>query len=152
MGGSCSCIDIVEDAKLRKCTASNTLRFVPDVQRAKCVSVYDGDTITVAARPSRRGQPYLFKVRLAGIDAPEMRGGSAAEKEAAIAARDYLRERICNKCVTLSNVETEKYGRLLCTVKHRGKDVSRLLLDRGFAVPYDGGTKPIFSEPTLTRA
>ena len=146
MGASCSCIDdVLEDRRLRGCNSSNTLKFIPNVTRAKVVSVYDGDTITVAARISRRSQPFLFKVRLAGIDAPELRGSkSAEEKQAAVAARDYLRDLLQDKCVDLKNVETEKYGRLLATVKLRGKDVSRLLLDRGHAVQYDGGTKPSF--------
>ena len=79
---------------------------------------------------------------LAGIDAPELRGGSAAEKAAGLEARDFLREKCMNKCVTLQNVETEKYGRLLANVSLRGRDLSKLLLERGYAVPYDGGAKP----------
>ena len=146
MGAGCSCIDdALEDHQLRHCTASNTLNFLPNVTRAKVVAVYDGDTITVAARPARKGQPFLFKVRLAGIDAPEIRGGSIAEKQAALEARDFLRNLTLNKNVTLSNLEKEKYGRLLANVKHRGRDLSRVLLECGHAVPYDGGTKPAFS-------
>merc|ERR1719231_1697933 len=104
MGSACSCQcieDALEDRRLAKCTQSNTLKFVPDVRRARVVSVYDGDTITVAAR-HHKGSPALFKVRLAGIDAPEMRGGSAAEKQAALAARDFLRDLVLEKHVTLS--------------------------------------------------
>ena len=48
----------------------------------RCISVYDGDTITVAARIDGAGRAYLFKVRLSGIDCAERKGGSggAAEK------------------------------------------------------------------------
>ena len=79
--------------------------------------VYDGDTLTVAARHARHGTPYLFKVRLAGIDAAEMRGGGPEEKVAAVAARDALREQVLGKIVTIVPTgEQEKYGRLLASV------------------------------------
>jgi len=158
MGSGCStCIDdACEDRRLKNCTDKNCRKFVPDVTRCRVVSVYDGDTITVAAREGRRGMPRLFKVRLAGIDAPEIRGGSGAEKQAAIEARDFLRGNLLNKCVTLSDVKLEKYGRLLATVSHKGNDVSQMLLNRGYAVPYDGGTKPQFAasgyDDALARA
>lgn len=151
MGASCSTFveDAIEDRKLSKCTATNTLRFIPEVRRARVVSIYDGDTITVAARLKGRSAPFLFKVRLQGIDAPEIRGGSAEEKQSALVARDFLRERALNKPVTLGNVETEKYGRLLASVKLRGKDLSQLMLERGYAQPYDGGTKVPFVAPLV---
>ena len=81
-----------EDAQLARCTAKNTPRFVPDVRRGKVTSVYDGDTLTIAARHSQQGPAYLFSVRLEGIDTPEIRGASSeGEKRAALAARDALR-------------------------------------------------------------
>jgi len=150
MGASCSaCIEdatwSLEDGRLKKCDASNTPKFIPEVRRCKVVSVYDGDTITVAARHRLRGPPRLFKVRFSGIDAPEMRGGSPAEKEAAIASRDYLSGLILEKYVVLSDVSLEKYGRLLATVSHRGRDLNRMMIENGHAVAYDGGTKPSFA-------
>ena len=154
MGASCSaCAEdarwYVEDRRLAKCTTKNCVNFMPDVKRAKVVKVYDGDSITVAARHGRRGPPTLFKVRLAGIDSPEMRGGSAAEKEAAVLARDYLAGLILEKNVTLSNLQKEKYGRVLANVSYRGSDMSAALVAHGHAVAYDGGTKKAFNEPDV---
>ena len=149
MGAACSsCVDdLIEDRTLRHCTSSNTPKFIPDVKRARCVGVYDGDTITVAARHAKRGQPCLYKVRLAGIDAPEIRGGSVAEKEAALAARDFLAALVLNKGVTLSELATEKYGRLLARVHCRGRDLSEVMLERGGGVyAYNGGAKKKFVE------
>ena len=154
MGASCcTAIDNhFEDKRLRDCTDKNCMKFVPQVRRGKVVSVYDGDTLTLAARHGKQGPPFLFRVRLAGIDTPELRGGSPAEKEAAIAARDWLRERVLGKCVTLEEVGLEKYGRLLARVVHKGKDVGSLLLAEGHAVPYDGGKKPAFGEAPAAGA
>lgn len=146
MGNHCctATYDCIEDRKLRHCDGKNVPRFVPDVRRCKVVAVYDGDTITVAARLARRGSPHLFRVRLRGIDSPEMRGSTSDEKQAATLSRDYLRTQILGECITLKNIGTEKYGRLLATVFHRGRDINQLIIDHGHAKPYDGGTKTPF--------
>lgn len=144
MGNSCTsaCCGDPEDAVLKTCTTDNTARFLPEVARAKVVSVYDGDTITIAARHGRQGKPYLFKVRLAGIDAAEMRGSSDEEKLAAVAARDALRELILGKMVkVVPTGEQEKYGRLLARVVYKKRDVCDWMVEMKYALPYDGGTK-----------
>jgi len=132
-----------EDALLAHLSTANTPRFVPDVHRGKVTSVYDGDTLTVAARHGGHGKPYRFALRLLGIDAPEIRGVSDREKQAALAARDVLRAAILGEIVTLDvSAGFDKYGRLLAVVRHdRYGDVSRMLLEHGHALPYDGGTR-----------
>jgi endonuclease YncB( thermonuclease family) len=112
------------------------------------VSIYDGDTLTVQI-------PYLpdvfgdrLSVRVNGIDTPEMRSDCAtkaerdAEKILAIKARDAVGEMIANgKRVTLTNLDRDKYFRLLATVVVDGRVVGDELIARGLAVPYSGGTK-----------
>lgn len=49
------------------------------------VEVYDGDTLTVEITIRQR-------VRLLNCWAPEIRGGTEADKQRGLAARDYLRE------------------------------------------------------------
>lgn len=78
-------------------------RALPDIRRARCVKVYDGDTISVIARHGRRGRPRLYSVRLRGIDAPEMNEGSSA-----IRARTALCHLVLNKACTLEDVGSEK--------------------------------------------
>lgn len=58
----------------------------------KVVSVYDGDTITIET--SIGTTPSL---RLVGVDTPEINASTLAEKNRAIAARDFLRNLILNK-------------------------------------------------------
>ena len=129
-----------EDAVLRAYSRRDgeSPRFVADLRRCRCVAVYDGDTITVLARLGRRGSPFRFNVRLRRIDAPEMSEGAPA-----VESRDALRALLLNKPVTLSDVGTEKYGRVLATVRCRGVDASEHMLRRGLAVRYDGGTKGV---------
>lgn len=135
-----------EDAHVTHCTTNSTPRFMPNVRRGKVTAVYDGDTLTVAARHDRRGIPYRFSVRLSGIDAPEIRGvASADEKRAAIAARDALRTAILGELVTLTVYSFDKYGRLLASVVHDHKgDVSHWMLKTGHARPYNGGKREMW--------
>ena len=136
----------VEDEHVARCTTSNTPRFMPDVRRGKITAVYDGDTLTVAARHGRQGIAYRFNVRLSGIDAPEIRGAASVnEKRAAIAARDALRAATLGELVTLTVHGFDKYGRLLAAVAHDHEgDMSQWMLEAGHARPYDGGKREMW--------
>ncbi len=119
----------------------NMKPFVPNFKKCKVVNVYDGDTITVAAYLKGDPQCYKFKVRLNGIDSPELRGSSTTEKQHAIRARDALKERILNEIIDLNIVGIEKYGRILGDVIYKGEDINKWMIEKGYAVPYSGGTK-----------
>ena len=96
---------------------ADTSPFVPPIHFGKVIKVYDGDTITIASVLPNTTEPiYRFSVRLNGIDTPEIRGKTPEEKELAILARDELYNKIYGKMVTLENVGTEKYGRILADV------------------------------------
>jgi hypothetical protein len=56
------CIRCIEDRDLNAATDKNCEKFIPKLKRVKCVSVYDGDTITIAGKLSLTGKPQLFKV------------------------------------------------------------------------------------------
>ena len=127
-------IDELEDAPL--------FSFEGQTHTAKVVSVYDGDTITVAAYlPESNKQVYKFSVRLRGIDSPELRGSSATEKKHAIVSRDALSGRILNQYIDIKNVSTEKYGRLLADVYFKDTNMNEWMISNNYAVKYDGGTK-----------
>jgi endonuclease YncB( thermonuclease family) len=106
------------------------------------IKVYDGDTITIASRLSFQNSPiYKFPVRLLGIDCPEIKGSTENEKALAKTARDALASKINGKTVTLKNVSTEKYGRLLADVYLDIENINQWMLNNNYAVKYDGGTK-----------
>jgi len=48
---------------------------------------------------------------------------------------------VLNKYVTLENIESEKYGRILADVYIENIHLNNLLLKEKYAVKYDGGTK-----------
>ena len=120
----------------------DTSPFIYPITFGKVIKVYDGDTITIASRlPNTDGPIYRFSVRLNGIDTPEIRGKSVAEKELAIVVRDALRELIMGRVVELRNVANEKYGRILADVYLDSVSINDWLVEQNFAVPYTGGKK-----------
>lgn len=134
MMGTCRSIDNIE--------YKDTIPFIPPLKSGKVVKVYDGDTITVASKMPWENSPYYrFSVRLNGIDCPEMRSKDDNETICAKKARDLLSDKILHKIVTLENVETEKYGRILADVIYNNEPVTKCLLDNNLAVEYHGGRK-----------
>lgn len=122
----------------------DTTPFVFPITEGQVIKVYDGDTITIASKmPYLESPMYRFSVRLNGIDTPEIKGKNADEKEIAKKARDELSALIMNKTVTLKNVQSEKYGRILAEVYLEDVCVNDWMIEKKFAVKYDGGTKQI---------
>ena len=120
----------------------DTVPFVVPITSGQVIKVYDGDTITVASKlPFDRSPLYRFSVRLNGIDTPEMKGKTPEEKSVATEARDAVSVLILNKNVILRNVAMEKYGRVLADVYCDDIHINQWLIDKRFAVKYDGGTK-----------
>ena len=106
------------------------------------VKNYDGDTITV----DLKGQHPLFgddiSVRIAGIDTPEIKGKCAQEKELAREAKKVVHKIMSTaRKIRLKNVQRGKYFRILADVQADRKDVADILVKKGLAVRYDGGTK-----------
>lgn len=108
---------------------------------ADVVRTIDGDSLEVRARPWP-GMVMETSVRLRGLDAPELRGKCAAEKEAAQRARQAPAG-LAGPRVTLEQVEPDKYGgRVLARViSADGRDVAALMIASGLARPYDGGAR-----------
>ena len=69
--------------------------------RAKIISVYDGDTVT-ALVDLGFGISTKIKVRLKGINTPELRG-PIEEKVKGIAAREFLKGKVLNKDIVIKN-------------------------------------------------
>jgi len=121
---------------------NETTKFLVPINGGKIIKVYDADTITIAAYLPMKDSPlYRFSVRLNGIDTPEIKGKDDDEKEAAKVARDALADKILNKYVVLKNIDTEKYGRILADVYLDDININEWLINKRYAVPYEGGTK-----------
>lgn len=86
----------------------------------------DGDTLHV--RPDTGGRPR--KVRMAGMDAPEIcqRGGRSA--------RDALARRVLHRRVSVVARATDDYGRELAQVSLDGEDLALWMVTQGHAWSY----------------
>lgn len=100
-----------------------------------CTGVYDGDSITLDISLGLGVHMHNQKIRLYGINTPEVRG---EERPLGLQARDRLRELILDKWVLVRTHfdRTGKYGRLLGTIYIDGTNINRLLLDEGLAEGY----------------
>ena len=120
----------------------DTVEFTFPIKGGRVIKVYDGDTITIASKlPFAESPLYRLSVRLNGIDTPEIKGKTEDEKTAAKQARDAVSNLILNKYVTLQNIETEKYGRILANVYIGDLHLNDWLVSEKYAFKYDGGTK-----------
>ena len=120
----------------------NLPKYIPQVTKGRVVNVYDGDTLTLAARLPNDNTIYKFSVRLRGLDCPEVRTNDKSEKLIALKARNYVSSKVLGEMVTLFNVDLDKYGRLLAGVLYNEqKDLAEELISERLAVKYDGGTK-----------
>ena len=110
-----------------------------DVEWERC---YDGDTCFFTIPNTHPLLGDKIGVRLARCDAPEVSTKCEAEKAAADEARDALVERLRQATVIdLREVERGTYFRLVAEVIADGENLSDVLLARGLAWPYDGGTR-----------
>ena len=106
--------------------------------------VVDGDTIDIIID---LGFDLTKKerVRLAGIDTPEKRTKDPKEKEMGYQATEFLEMHLME--ATKLTVRTEKdgkFGRMLGWLYKSDEDtmsINQIMIDKGYAWAYDGGTK-----------
>ena len=128
----------------REIQMSETIPFMPPIESGQVIKVYDGDTITIATKLPYKDSPlYRFPIRLKGIDTAEIKSKNENEKKNAKIARDALSELILHKNVLVKNIENEKYGRILADVYLEELCLNEWMIEKGYAVKYDGGTKQI---------
>ena len=104
--------------------------------------VIDGDTIEVRAQIWLE-QEILVKVRLAGVDAPELNATCEESRRTAQLARDLVVQEVEGARVVLVRIRGDKYfGRVIGHVMTpKGEDLSSLLLAAGLATPYSGSRR-----------
>ena len=92
--------------------------------KAKVLEVYDWDTIT-AEIDLWFHVKIVEKIRLARIDAPEVRWDS---KEQWIESRDFLRDIILDKEIILTTEKRGKYGRYIWEIEIDWENVNDMIV------------------------
>lgn len=103
---------------------------------ATVTDVYDGDTITVDIDLGFRSHLKKVKLRLFGIDAPEMRG---EERPKGIVTRDWLRSQILGQQIRVHTYKdsTGKYGRWLADIfpiDNQTKSYNEIMVEKNLAI------------------
>lgn len=119
--------------------ANGTQKLPLGTYAAEILRVIDGDTVE-ARVAVWMGQDIVTKVRLRGIDAPEIKGACGQERDKAIAARDALVRLAQGHPMTLTEIGPDKYfGRVVARLSDaNGRDAGAALLEAGLARHYEG--------------
>ena len=108
---------------------------------ATIFKIYDGDTMRIAL-DDFNGKPTSFKVRVRGIDTPEIRTKSVKEKELALKAKEEVVSHFNLKKCKITCGDWDKYGRLLVDIENKdGLDLATHLIENKLACKYEGKTK-----------
>ena len=94
-----------------------------NLNTVKIKNCYDGDTCTTESDE---------KIRLACIDAPEIRGKNADPLKAK-ASRKFINNLLSNKKVTIKRIDTDRYGRTVAEIFIEGTNIQKLMVKNGFA-------------------
>ena len=90
----------------------------------KVVSVHDGDTITVLQNKQQ------IKVRLFGIDAPELKQPYGKK------SKQFLANLIVGEVVEVEKNGKDRYKRTLGIIYHKGQDINAQMVLNGYAWAY----------------
>jgi len=109
---------------------------MPSETDVRVVRVHDGDTITVETGGRTE------KVRLVGIDTPELDDERDTYRDEAVAAREFVRLRLKGKSVSLERDgrqgDRDDYARLLrYVILPDGTNFNEELVRKGYARVYD---------------
>ena len=123
-------------------TSSHSEQSFGDYEGAIYVRNYDGDTITFNLPNLHPIIGKKIRVRLNGLDTPEIRGKCDKEKYNAEQARDMVTDILKDaERIDLKNMGRGKYFRIVADVYVDGENLAEALIDSGMAVKYDGGGK-----------
>ena len=100
--------------------------------KAKVIKVVDGDTIDVNIDLGFHFEHKDQRIRLFGLNAPEVRG---KERAAGIESKLWLKSQIEDKEIELVSIKHKKgkYGRWLGIIKLGTRNLNQEMIDQGLA-------------------
>lgn len=94
-------------------------------------AVYDGDTVLLATREESR-----LKVRLYGIDAPEVKKPNKSGQPYGEISKRTLMYKIMGRRVTAEIIDIDQYKRAVAVIRYSGRDINREMIEEGSAWAY----------------
>lgn len=103
--------------------------------KAIVVEIYDGDSVTVDIDLGFNNWIKNMKLRLYGVDTPELRGD---ERSDGLISKQYMIDNVLGKEVIVQTIKDkkEKYGRYLAVIWLNDININEKLLEEGLAEPY----------------
>lgn len=111
-------------------------------QCVEYVKNYDADTLTVNIPGLHPLVGKNMKIRVRGVDTPEVRTKNKCEKSKGRHAKKLVKNLLKKaKRIDLTNIERGKYFRIVADVIIDGNNLTHYLVKNGLGYPYEGGTK-----------
>ncbi len=107
------------------------INIFADIRMYRVLYVSDGDTIAVKRIEGDKETGSLLKVRLFGIDAPELKQDYGYE------SKEFLMKLIRGKQVKIEGIKKDRYGRLLGTVYLKNENINEKMVMTGNAWWYE---------------
>jgi micrococcal nuclease len=112
------------------------------IRNATLCRVIDGDTLVLDIDLGFGIWKINQKVRVLGVNCPEMRGGSNESKAAGRDAKAFTQSWFDGRAITirtvLEKVDIDSFGRVLAEVWQGGRSLGAELLAAKHAVPFKG--------------
>lgn len=109
------------------CIASNIFSCMPSA-----IHVIDGDTVSIGRE----------RIRILGIDAPEMDGSCKREVELANLSKDFVAKTLSGQRVIIDRQGRDKYRRTLAQITVNDKDIAKSLMENGLARKWEKKWRP----------
>lgn len=106
----------------------------------KVSKVIDGDTIELLTKENPYNHIAKLKIRLYGIDAPELKQAYGKE------AKEFLSALILKQEVSLIIENKDKYDRFVGTLFLKGQDINKEMVKNGYAHAYESFSKKYLAE------
>ena len=106
----------------------------------KVVSIHDGDTITILQDKQQ------IKVRLFGIDAPELKQPYGKQ------AKQFLANLIAGEVVEVEEHGKDRYKRTIGTIYLDGKDINAQMVANGYAWAYRKFSKKYTAQESRAKS
>ena len=103
------------------------------IYKASIESIYDGDTITCTVDCGFGVKLIKQKIRLYGINCPEMRGENRVKGKE---SRDAIREKLMGKQIFLKTLKDKKgkYGRYLGIIYLGEENINDWIVENGYGI------------------
>ena len=106
------------------------------------LKVVDGDTLDVSIDLGF-SITSIQRIRLSGVDTPETNTKDDMERKLGNDAKSFVSNWVSEqKQMTIKTTKDDKYGRMLGEISgDDGLTINQILLEKGYAWPYDGNAK-----------